>query len=273
MYEEGGELMIFISHNSKDKDFIGPIAKDFRNAYGEENVFFDSWSIKPGENIISEMSEGLEKCEFFFFFITENSLKSEMVKLEWTSALKEKSNRNINFIPIKADDVNVPMIISSLNYLDMFSNGYDVVFTQMKEIVENAYKEIEYPTFNNLKAYALSRTPDKVSLFVIAKRFFEPSSTFLVATNLNDEQVKVKIENASMYNSAFNSDSGTFKGRSMNTFTIGVQGGVKKGFKIEITVERIKGELDFLDLHHVKGEDDFPRIPIEIVNKITEIEM
>lgn len=264
--------MIFISHNYKDKDFVGPIAHEFKELYGEENVFFDSWSIRPGENIISKMNSGLELCEFFFFFITNNSLNSDMVKLEWTTALKERSRRGIKFIPIRADDVDVPMIISSLNYLDMFSNGYDVVLTQMKEVVEDSYKEITYPAFNNLQAYALSRSMDKVSFFIVAKRFFEPSSSFLVATNLNDEEVMVKVENMPMYNSAFNPESGTFKGRIMNTFTIGVQGGIKKGFKIEITVERLKGEMDFLDLHHIKGERDFPRIPIKIINHISEME-
>lgn len=59
----------------------------------------------------------------------------------------------------------------------------------------------------------------------------------------------------------------------MNTFTIGVQGGVKKDFKIEITVKRIKGKLNFFDLHHVKGENNFLRIPIKIINNISEIEI
>ena len=62
-------LVIFISHNNKDKAFVGPIAEKLSEIYGQEKVFFDVWSIKPGENIITEMSKGLEKTSYFFFFI------------------------------------------------------------------------------------------------------------------------------------------------------------------------------------------------------------
>lgn len=75
--------MIFLSHNYKDKDVVGPIAIRLANKYGKENVFYDSWSIKPGDGIIEQMNNGLEKCKYFFFFISENSLKSGMVSLEW----------------------------------------------------------------------------------------------------------------------------------------------------------------------------------------------
>lgn len=49
--------MIFLSHNWKDKDVIEPIAVRLKEVYGEENIFYDSWSIKPGENIIGKMNE------------------------------------------------------------------------------------------------------------------------------------------------------------------------------------------------------------------------
>ncbi len=65
--------MIFLSHNYRDKDVVGPIAVALANKYGKDNVFYDSWSIKPGDGIINEMNNGLEKCKFFFFFISENS--------------------------------------------------------------------------------------------------------------------------------------------------------------------------------------------------------
>ena len=70
---EGGKIMIFLSHNYRDKDVVGPIAVALANKYGKDNVFYDSWSIKPGDGIINEMNNGLEKCKFFFFFISENS--------------------------------------------------------------------------------------------------------------------------------------------------------------------------------------------------------
>lgn len=80
-------MMIFLSHNYKDKDIVEPIAIKLKEIYGQENIFYDSWSIKPGESIIGKMDEGLSKCKWFFFFISNNSLNSSMVGLEWQSAL------------------------------------------------------------------------------------------------------------------------------------------------------------------------------------------
>jgi len=68
--------MIFLSHNFKDRDI-----------FGQENVFYDSWSIQPGDGIIDQMNDGLTQCKLFFFFVSNNSLNSEMVKLEWQNAL------------------------------------------------------------------------------------------------------------------------------------------------------------------------------------------
>jgi hypothetical protein len=37
--------MIFISHTSLDKPLIEPIAIKLASIYGQEKVFYDSWSI------------------------------------------------------------------------------------------------------------------------------------------------------------------------------------------------------------------------------------
>lgn len=75
--------MIFISHTAKDKAIVEPIALRLAQVYGQNNVFYDSWSIQPGDGIIDKMNEGLTNCKFFFFFVSKNSLQSNMVKLEW----------------------------------------------------------------------------------------------------------------------------------------------------------------------------------------------
>ena len=111
----------FLSHNWKDKDVIEPIAVRLKEVYGEENIFYDSWSIKPGENIIGKMNEGIEKCKYFFFFISNNSLNSSMVNLEWQSALFKSAKEGIKFIPIKIDNCYPPQILISTVYIDMYS--------------------------------------------------------------------------------------------------------------------------------------------------------
>lgn len=104
--------MIFLSHNYKDKPFVEHIASQLLNIYGEDKVFYDSWSIQPGEGIIDRMNSGLGGAEIFFFFITENSLKSKMVTLEWQNALMKSAQGALKFIPIKCDDSIVPALLT-----------------------------------------------------------------------------------------------------------------------------------------------------------------
>ena len=79
--------MIFISYTKPDKPLVEPIAEKLASVYGQDKVFYDSWSVQPGDGIIDRMNEGLAKCKFFFFFVSKNSLDSNMVKLEWQNAL------------------------------------------------------------------------------------------------------------------------------------------------------------------------------------------
>ena len=55
--------MIFISHTAKDKTIVEPIALRLAQVYGQNNVFYDSWSIQPGDGIIDKMNEGLTNWE------------------------------------------------------------------------------------------------------------------------------------------------------------------------------------------------------------------
>ena len=106
--------MIFLSHNCNDKIIVRQIAEILSNAFGTENVFYDEWSIQPGDSIIGKMSEGLEKCKFFFFFNSKHSINSKMVSLEWQTALRN-INKGIRFIPVILDnDVEIPIIISDI---------------------------------------------------------------------------------------------------------------------------------------------------------------
>ena len=73
--------MIFIRHTSADKPLIDPIALELAKVFGSENVFYDSWSIQPGDGIIDKIDEALKSCKFFFFFVSKRSLQSNMVNL------------------------------------------------------------------------------------------------------------------------------------------------------------------------------------------------
>lgn len=47
--------MIFLSHNKDDKPIVEPIALTLAKRYGENNIFYDSWPIIPGDSILGKM--------------------------------------------------------------------------------------------------------------------------------------------------------------------------------------------------------------------------
>ncbi|WP_070121700.1 toll/interleukin-1 receptor domain-containing protein [Bacillus marinisedimentorum] len=266
--------MIFLSHQHNDKEIVSPIAYALEKTYGEENVFYDDWSIKPGENIIEKMNEGLEKSRFFFFFITENSLKSKMVSLEWTNALKARS-KDMEFIPIRADQVDVPVIISALSYLDMSTNGIDATLQQIREIVSPEVEKYrkDIPTFRNLEGYYYEEDRNTYRFFIRPKRFFEPSGCIIAATNLNKNQAKFTA-NANMYETGFTENSVTVSARKLNAFLLNFPGGLKAGFTIDLTFkmnENINMSNPNIIIFHQKNDKQLQSIRLTPVMSKSQI--
>ena len=55
----GDKPVIFLSHTHADKPVVEPIAIRLRDIYGQDKIFYDSWSIQYGDGIIQKMNEGL----------------------------------------------------------------------------------------------------------------------------------------------------------------------------------------------------------------------
>lgn len=70
--------MIFISYNHKDEQLVDMIARRLELEFGRDNIFYDKWSMQPGDSIIGKMNEGLEKFTTFFYFLSPNSLTSRL---------------------------------------------------------------------------------------------------------------------------------------------------------------------------------------------------
>ena len=128
--------MIFISHNYNDKLVIEPIAERLSKIFGREQVFYDSWSIQPGDGIIEKMNEGLTNVTHFFFFVSENSIKSNMVRMEWQNAIFKSSKGNCKVIPIRLDETSMPPILAQNLYIDMYSNGIETTITQIVNVIQ-----------------------------------------------------------------------------------------------------------------------------------------
>jgi hypothetical protein len=173
--------MIFLSHNYKDKDIVGPIAVQLAAKYGRDNVFYDSWSIRPGDGIIAEMNNGLEKCRYFFFFVSQNSLASGMVSLEWQAALHKSVNTDMRFIPIKVDNSNQPIILKDKLYIDMYNEGMQQTLLRIIDVIENKISTPYAATFENIICEISKVTAAEYRIGVFSLKFVVHSPNIAVS--------------------------------------------------------------------------------------------
>lgn len=174
--------MIFLSHNSNDKDILTPLANILKEKYGEDNIFYDSWSILPGDSIIGKMNEGLEKCKFFFYFLSKNSADSKMVDLEWQSTLMRTSKEDIKFILVRLDDTAVPIVIKHLSWIDIYNTNFDNGVDEICNVIDgkSSFKS-DTTTFQNLEVFVYPEGGQLI-IEIQAKRHVEQNPDLIIAT-------------------------------------------------------------------------------------------
>ena len=195
--------MIFISHNKNDKPIVEPIAIRLSQIFGQDKVFYDSWSMQPGDSLIDKMDEGLHNCKFFFFFISINSLTSQMVKMEWQNALVKESKESIRFIPIRIDNSIIPDILLQKIYLDFFMDGSEITLRKMIDIIngQNTFRP-QASINSNLVAIQYKRG-NEIFIECHAQYFLEPVPDFLFLTVNTINEIAYTVPDASMFTGDF----------------------------------------------------------------------
>lgn len=180
---------IFLSHNYNDKPVVEAVALRLAQIFGQDQVFYDSWSIQPGDGIIDKMNQGLEAPEFVFFFVSQNSLSSSMVKLEWQNALYTASKGKTRIIPVRVDGADMPAILQQNLYIDMYTVGLEAAITQIVGVAQgNASFTPQHLGFSNLSYTQSTSSDGTIDITIKASHLMEPNPNFaLVVINPESE--------------------------------------------------------------------------------------
>lgn len=257
--------MIFLSHNYKDKPVIEQVALKLRAIYGQQSVFYDSWSIQPGDGIIDKMEEGLTNCKFFFFFVSVNSLQSNMVKMEWQNAIFKAAQNSIKFIPIRMDSCNMPFLLTQNLYIDLFSNGLDVAIRQIVDVINgtNTY-HTPASTFHNLVAIK-QKVGNKIRIECVAKYYLEPISEFAFCTQSNPDLIQAKIVSDAYEITSVQKAAKFENGYVTNILFRGVSRGTLPNFPVIAEFSHANDEsFDIEMVLHKTTHERYDPIPIEI---------
>lgn len=182
--------MIFISHSHNDKVYVDAIAQQLADTFGRENIFYDSWSIQPGDSIIGKMSDGLAACTHFFFFVTESSKVSYAAGLEWQNALMKAGSGALKFVAVRAENCAMPAVLTVQSYIDLYGQGIDVAVSQMRDVVRGISNYSPKAQVQNLKATVEMDGKQQV-VTIEAMHFVEPTSRFVFVAGYGSSGVKV----------------------------------------------------------------------------------
>lgn len=108
---------IFLSHSSKDKDFVRNLARDLER-YGAD-IWLDEAEMRVGDSLVSKIGAGINDFEYLGVVLSPYSVKSEWVQKEVEIALNEEINgTKIKVLPILKRKCEIPTFLKGKVYAD-----------------------------------------------------------------------------------------------------------------------------------------------------------
>jgi len=117
------KIKVFLSHASKDKDFVRRLDGDLRGH--DIDTWFDERNIPPGGPFIREIYEAVESCDYLIVVLSPWSVQSGWVEREWQNKFHEQvETGQIRVIPVLIAPCEIPGFLRQINHVD-FTHGYE----------------------------------------------------------------------------------------------------------------------------------------------------
>ena len=108
---------VFLSHSSKDKAMVRPLAERLQN--DGLKVWFDEWVLKPGDSIPAKIEAGLEHSRVLVLCMSANAFGSDWAYLEaGTFRFRDPQNKERRFIPLRLDDAPMKGSLAQFLYIN-----------------------------------------------------------------------------------------------------------------------------------------------------------
>lgn len=107
---------VFISYSWQDSS----IADEVRKAIPPQfDVWFDKERVQAGDEISRKIMEGMEASDYYVVLISENSMQSNWVKREISTAFDLADSKKLSVVPLIFDSADVPLEFRGLLYIDL----------------------------------------------------------------------------------------------------------------------------------------------------------
>lgn len=163
---------VFLSHSSKDKAVVRPLAERLR-ADGLR-VWLDDWEIRPGDSIPAKIEEGLEHSRVLVLCMSANAFGSDWATLEsQTFRFRDPLNKERRFIPLRLDEAPIKDTLAQFLYIKWLPEDREKVYVNLFSACQPpvrlaAEAESEYEHFTEkvikldckARIYAYAFSPD-----------------------------------------------------------------------------------------------------------------
>ena len=123
---------VFLSHSAKDKDAVRAIAQRLED--DGLKVWFDEWTIKPGEFIPDQIEDGLERSRVLVLCMSAHAFGSDWPQLEaGTFRFRDPLNKERRFIPVRLDDVAIKGSLAQFLCIDWLPEDGEQEYAKLLE--------------------------------------------------------------------------------------------------------------------------------------------
>ena len=127
---------IFISYQSIDESFANQLVQGLKKAKRNIKIFFAPLDIRPDENIVLRIDEGLSKARFFALILSPEYLSADWTTAERSAAIyNDPSGRLGRIIPVMFRKCQLPPLLRFRKYIDVKKLGLDTAIEQMIHII------------------------------------------------------------------------------------------------------------------------------------------
>ena len=156
-------MKVFVSHSSKDRDFVLRLASDLRVREGID-AWLDRWEISPGDRIPERIEEAISEAETFIIVLSPDSVNSRWVEYErqaWLTiqideekrAQEESRSPTRRLIPVLYRDCSKPAFLQPIQHVEITDQNYEDGFTQL---VKAILREPEKPPLKDKNSTAVA---------------------------------------------------------------------------------------------------------------------
>lgn len=124
---------LFISHSSKDKDFVRQLAKDLADV--GFSIWSDEWESSVGDSFAVSISNAIKDADFLLVVMSPDYFSSGWATQEWQVAmLEEMEERRIKIIPLMYRSCEAPKLLRDKLWIDFrnsqnYTNSLNVLIT------------------------------------------------------------------------------------------------------------------------------------------------